>query len=784
MRIRLILCILLVFFLNNFLFSQSPKQVIRGEIFDHYTHQPLPGANIIIYNDHFSMGTTSDSLGTFRLKQVPVGRYELKITYMGYQPEVYQEIELEAAKELVISTGLVEDKRELEEVVISPSGELDPLEPLSHFSYSTEKSERYAATFYDPARLATSFAGVATSFDQANNIIIRGNSPNTLSWRLEGVEIVNPNHLTNAGTFSDRASISGGGVSVLSAQVLDKSEFYTGGYPAEFGNALAGVFDIKLKDGNYESYEHTFQAGLLGLDLGSEGPLTKGGKASYLFNYRYSTIGLLSGLGFDVGEESINFQDLSFNFSFQTKDIGRFNLFGIGGKSAEKYRAPRDSTVWEYAEDRYDVIFTSDMGVIGLKNEASLGEETYLKNVVAYSVIESDRNGDFVDNDYNTINLENDFIKKRLLSYHGSINRKVGHANYLKTGLYFNKVFYEQKSRLNDLQTGFDNVLTDIGDGYNILNSYVSYHAPFFNNLHLNAGIHGIYLTLNNSFSVEPRIFLNWEINSSQSFKVAYGLHSAMQAPNTYFTTIEESNHNQSNVDLGFTKAHHYITGYQRKLSDDLVLKSEIYYQQLFNVPVSKNKGSSFSVLNIMEEYVEEELVNSGKGRNIGIEATIEKYLSNDYYFLLNGSLYDSEYLAADNIWRDTRFNGNYLTSFSGGKQFVTTHEDFQRVINLNVRFLYQGGFRQTPFTDLHSGGHYQNNSTAFSDKLPDYFRIDFQVSFKKNKPDYTRILSLDIQNVLNRRNVAFYYFDTQQNKVVNKYQLGILPFLNYRIEF
>ena len=575
-------------------------------------------------------------------------------------------------------------------------------------------------------------------------------------------------------------------MSVLSAQILDRSDFYTGGYPAEFGNALAGVFDIKLKDGNYDNYEHTFQAGLLGLDLGSEGPLTKNGDVSYLVNYRYSTIGLLSGLGVDLGEESINFQDLSFNLSLKSKNFGNFNLFGIGGKSSEKFRAQRDSTVWEYAEDRYDVIFTSDMGVIGLKNEVSLGKDIYFKNALAFSIIESDRNGDFINNNYNAINLENDLIRKRLLSYHSSLNKKIGQANYLKAGFYLNKVFYEQKSRLYDLTTSFENILVDIDDNYTLLNSYLSYRTPLFSDFDLNAGIHGIYLNLNNSFSVEPRISFNWKINNRQYLKLAYGLHSAMQAPNVYFTTFEENDRKiNPNIDLGFTRAHHYILGYQRKLAEDLVFKSEIYYQNLFNVPVSKNEESSFSVLNIMEEYVKEELVNNGKGRNLGIEATIEKYLSNNYYFLINGSIYDSKYLAADQVWRDTRFNGNYLVNSSGGKQFVTNHTDYQSVINLNLRFLYQGGFRQTPFSNRHvAGQHDSNSSLAFSDKLSDYFRIDFQVSFKKNKSNYTRILSLDIQNLLNRKNIAFYYFDAQQDKVVNKYQLGILPFLNYRIEF
>jgi len=298
------LLLLAFFFFTNTLLAQSPLQTIRGNISDADSKQVLIGATISVLKSEPMIGTSSDEKGKFRIEQLPVGYYDLQVSLIGYETLILSQLLLESGKELVLDIELSEKTETLNEVVlIGKRANSEKISPLSIKTLTQEEVLRFPGTFYDPSRLVMTFAGVASTDDQANNIAIRGNSPNGLSWRLEGVEIVNPNHLSNAGTFSDRPTQNGGGVNILSAQLLGTSHFLTGAFPSTYGNALSGVMDMKLRPGNNEKLEFTAQAGLIGFDLAAEGPLSKNSNASFLVNYRYSFIGLLTNLGVEVSDE-------------------------------------------------------------------------------------------------------------------------------------------------------------------------------------------------------------------------------------------------------------------------------------------------------------------------------------------------------------------------------------------------------------------------------------------------------------------------------------------------
>ena len=297
--------------------AQTLTSTLRGSVKDFDTHQPLAGASVQLVGT--DKGTVTNSEGTFRFDQLPTGRYNLAVSYLGYETSTIPEILLESGKEKVVEVRLVQAGKQLDEAVVRSTR---PIAYNSIQAITPEQTLRYAATYLDPARLAVSFPGVATANDQANGLVIRGNNPNGMQWRLEGVEIVNPNHTSNAGTFSDRSTQTGGGVNILSTQLMGDSYFLTGAFPAEYGNALSGVMDMRLRKGNDEKQEFTAQAGLIGFDLAAEGPLSKNSKASYLVNYRYSFTGLLGALGVTFGGEDIRYQDLSFNLTFPTKKSG------------------------------------------------------------------------------------------------------------------------------------------------------------------------------------------------------------------------------------------------------------------------------------------------------------------------------------------------------------------------------------------------------------------------------------------------------------------------------
>lgn len=771
--------------------AQTITQTVRGKVVDRETLQPLVGASVSLKDTE--LGSSTDAQGNFLIYNVPIGRYIVEASYVGYQTRTIPEVLVQSGKETVLKISLSPVAYNLSEVVVteSRSPSVETIEPVSSRGFTVEETRRYAATFFDPARLAASFPGVVGVNDQANHISVRGNSPNSMLWRLEGIDIVNPNHLSNAGTFSDRRAASGGSQSVFSTQVLDNSQFLSGAFPATYGNTVGGAFDMRLRTGNNQQREYTVQAGLIGLEFAAEGPFIEGKESSYLANYRYSTVGLLTNvLGLDFGGEAITFQDLSFNLTFPTENAGTFTFFGVGGTGRNVFEAPRDSTEWETQEDRYDVTFTNDMGAVGVTHTLPLNERTLIRSVVASSSISSDRVGDVVTEIYDIERLEEDRYQEFRLSVTFSITHRLSDRHVLSGGFFLNQLDYELSS--SESTFGGTVQTTASGEGRGALfQSYVQSKYQVSDQISGRIGLHYTYFSLSQSHSLEPRAQVQWTIDNQQLLSVAYGLHSQQQQPGVYFSAVANdlpgSPFLQPNRNLDLTKAHHFVLSYTRQLGEALRLRAEAYYQDLFNVPISIDPNSSFSALNLFESFVDEALVNEGSGRNYGLEMTLEKSFIDNYYFLLSGSLYESKYTAADGVVRDTRFNGNYAFSATLGKEFPWERNGKQRVIGVNLRGNYLGGLRTTPIDEEASREQQVTvflNDQAFTNQLPDYFKIDLRISLRRNTERFTSVWSLDIQNTLNQQNIAFQYYDLVQQQVVTKYQLGLIPILTYRIEF
>lgn len=772
-------------------YAQSITQTVRGTIVEEATLQPLAGATV--YLKGANLGSSTDKQGNFVIQHVPIGRYTLETSFVGYETFQIPGLLVQSGKETILEITLSPTAQNLDEVVIQDEQLTPPsmIAPLSSRSFTVEETRRFAATFFDPGRLATSFPGVVGVNDQANHISVRGNSPNSMLWRVEGIDIVNPNHLSNAGTFGDRRAASGGSQSVLSTQVLDNSQFLTGAFPANYGNTTGGAFNMQLRRGNSQQREYTVQAGLIGLEFAAEGPFTEGGESSYLANYRYSTVGLLTNvIGLDFGGEAISFQDLSFNLTFPTQNAGTFTFFGIGGTGRNVFEAPRDSLAWEAQEDRFDVTFTNDMGAAGVTHTLPLSERTLIKSVVAMSALSSTRDGDLVTDTYETLPLEEDTYQEYRFSATSSITHRTSARQVLSGGVFLNYLNYQLSSSEGTAVTSPQILVSGEGGGW-LLQPYVQGEWQLSNQLTGQLGLHYTYFSLSESHSVEPRAQLRWNPVTRHSFSLAYGLHSQIQQPGVYFSTVPSDLLGapplRPNQRVGLTRAFHYTLGYQGLLGETIRLRAEAYYQDLFNVPIAANPTSTFSVLNLFEGFVDEALVNEGTGENYGVEVSLEKNLVDNYYFLLSSSLYESKYTGADGVQRDTRFNGNYAFSLTGGKEIPWNRNNKQRVVGINLRANYLGGLRTTPIDEAASREQQTTvfiDDQAFTNKLPDYFKLDLRFSLRKNTDRYTSVWSLDLQNALNQQNVAFQYFDTVEGAIVTKYQLGLIPILTYRVEF
>ncbi len=769
--------------------GQSPNsQTLKGSIVDKAIKVELVGATIQVLTNEANptaiTGGMSDAEGRFRISAVPLGRYTLLVRYLGYKDAVIPNVLLTAGKETDIVIEMEEAVLQGKEVVITAKTDkqkpLNELSTVSSRTFSVEETQRFAAAVNDPARMASSYAGVIMANDGNNHIVIRGNAPNGLLWRMEGVDIPNPNHFSNVGT-------AGGGISILSAQLLSNSDFSTGAFAAEYGNALSGVFDLKLRKGNADKREYTFQAGVLGIDLATEGPMRVGkNTGSYLVNYRYSTLSLLGLMGVPLGDARTDFQDLSFNVWIPAGRTGVFTLFGMGGLSKQTVPGDRDTTLWD--EDlgkKYPNIFSSNTGAIGLTHSKIWGN-TYLKTVISASEAQND----YKQDEYFTPEIklqrifEQDFVQRKV-TISSVLSRKINARQFVRTGMYVNFLGFSFDQNAWDTdELRLEKQIRSKGNTQT-LNAFAQWQYRPTQKLTLNAGVHSLTFLLNKDVSVEPRAGIKYQLSPRQTLSAGYGLHAQMQPLATYFTQNE--NGQLLNPELGLSKAHHFVLAFEQSLGQNLRAKTELYYQHLFQIPVERGKSSSFSMLNNFDGIVYETMENSGLGRNYGLELTLEKFLSKGLYYVLSSSVFASEYKGSDGIWRDSRFNTRYVNTFTGGKEWGWSRKSKDRTVGFNIKMTQIGGYRITPI-DLEAsrakGDAVFMDDQAFSKKMPDYFRTDVGFRIRRNYHRVTTTFSLDIQNVSNRKNIAGEYYDKEKGDIKTFTQAPLLPILAYKIEF
>ena len=776
---RQCICIFLTIFLFFSLSTkaQLPTQQLRVIVIDQVLQTPVQGATLTIPSLNKSVLTNAE--GEFRFGSLPIGVIHLSVTAMGYKELFLNNINLISGKETVLTFSLENSVKTEETIIIRTSGRknkpLNDMSAVSARAFSVEETQKYAAAVNDPSRMATGFPGVVTADDGSNNIIIRGNSPTGLLWRMEGVDIPNPNHFSSTGS-------SGGGISILSAQLLSNSDFITGAFASEYGNALSGVFDLKLRRGNNEKREYTLQAGLLGLNAAAEGPILPFYDGSYLVNYRYSTLEILNKMGISMEGGATNFQDLSYHVYLPTKRKGTFTLFGFGGLSNQKARASRDSTEWKSDDDRNQFNYVSNTGAAGITHSILLSSKSRLRSAFSFSYNKTGEEYYFLQDDLTLREDYKDHYRTSKWTASTTLNHKFSGRSILRAGAilsqigfdYYKKAIENEQAPLIELINTRNNTRT--------IQAFTQWQYKPANDITINGGFHFLKLLYNNTQALEPRASLKWQADGKNSFALGYGGHSQVQAFGIYFA---ENQGSQPNKELDLTRAHHYIFSYQRTLGRRLSFKAEIYYQHLYQVPVSIYDSLTLSVLNMESEYVTEPLVNKGKGRNYGIELSLEKYLEDAFYYTISTSIYQSKYTAADGIERNTRFNGNYITSLVAGKDFYSGNK--LKTFGINIKTIYSGGLRTTPIDETSSiqqGYAVYKEKQAFSNQNPAYFRTDLRLSMKWNRKNLTSTLSLDIQNLTNRLNVYGQWYDDDQGKVVNTYQVGIIPVINYKVEF
>lgn len=777
---RLLFLLVLTPFLT---FSQNNTQTIRGTITDKLSQTPLAGATVQIGS--LQKSATADSLGNYALTAIPPDRYDIKISYGGYKDIILPNVVVTSGKEVILDISMEETFRQLDQITVKATnkgGTINKLASISARTFSMEEVNRYAGGRSDPARLAANFAGVSAPDDSRNDIVIRGNSPVGVLWRIDGLNVTNPNHFASVGT-------TGGAVSALNTNLLKNSDFFTSAFPAEYGNATAGVFDLGLRNGNNKKRETTAQAGVItGLELTTEGPFSKKSDASYLVGYRYSLAGVAQAFGIDIGTTATpSYQDLSFKLNSGTSKFGKFSLFGILASSTISIDGGSSGTLYANGVD-----FTSKIGIIGLNHTKQLNKKSFISSTFGLNYSATDQTSYELDNFSNTSYMkEVNNVAKTGFTLSSNYNSKITSRLFIKAGIQNEIIgldlFYKTKNNINQpYQQIWDYTSTT-----NLGQAYVHLKYSLSDKLTLNAGLHAQLFFLNNSTAVEPRIGAVYALNNKSSFNFGYGLHSQIQPINVYFLQSQDAGGNTvyNNMNLDFTKSHHLVLGYNIQPFSDWRIKTEVYYQYIYNVPVN-TFSSSYSMLNTGSTFktdLEDSLTNSGTGQNYGVELTIEKFFSKGYYALFTTSIYSSTYKGSDGVERNTAFNGRYVFNILAGKEWKVGKEKRNR-FSTDIKFTNAGGRAYTPIdlTASIATGREQLSTDAYSSYYTNYYRLDLKFGFTLNssKRKIAQTFSLDLQNVTAHKNVFSQRYDDKKQDISVTNQLGFFPNVVYKIQF
>ena len=802
----------LLFTLTLLFTAYSQAQIVqnvRGSVVDVESKYPLIGVKVqIIGNDSTLYRALSDEYGNFVLRDVPVGKYDITFDYTFYNSSK-QTVIVQSGKESVLNVELEEEIITTEEVEIIGNSSKEVQNEMALVSaqqFSIEETERYPGSRADPARMASNFAGVQGADDTRNDIVIRGNSPLGLIYKVEGVDIPNPNHFAVSGS-------AGGPVAIINNKILGNSDFFMSAFPAEYGNSISGVFDLRFRNGNQSKHELTGQFGFLGTEIMAEGPINKEKRSSYLIMGRYSTLSMFQAIGVSIGTDAVPvYGDGAFKFSFPQKNGGNLSFFGMGGASSIDIVVSEQTEVVEeaFGEGDRDQYFNTSMGIVGATYKKPLNDNTFIKTTLATTFDTQNANHNFLIRSLDTttvggqeqVSIRTDSIyplmgyrfKTNRLSWYGAVNHKITKQHIIKAG------FNVDAFLINNI----DSALNSAHDQFRIRHDFVGTSLliqPFFQykwkvnkDMDFTAGVHSQYFSLSNSFSyAEPRVGWQYRMKNKQVLSAGVGMHSQTQPLYQYTYQRFDANNNPVllNKNMDFTRSLHSAIGYEKTFRKSLRFKSEIYYQQLYNIPVDQ-LPSAFSLINQgsgFQRFFPDSLVNNGTARNYGVEVTVQKFFNQSFFYLITASFFESKYTGSDGIERDTDFNGNYAANFLAGKEFKIKDKN---VLSMGLKFTVAGG-RRYGFVDIPAT--LEENELVFLDQgfntrqFDDYYRLDFRTTYKINTKKLTHEIGLDLVNILNTQNILALSYapnlaDPSAEPIAERYQLGFLPIFYYRVDF
>jgi hypothetical protein len=844
---RLLFCCAIFTFFCSFLAAQTPAEAnntsqLRGRILDKDNEQAVAEARVELLNFSPPKVVQTDEEGYFNITNIAIGRYRVKVTKEGYASQVFSDLVVSAndaaavtmpieplTEQAMAENNRIQAEKEKDNTLIiyvktAKDIAANPMSGIAARPFTVEEVTRYAGARFDLARLTNNFAGVSNNYDARNDIVIRGNSPAYLTWQVEELPVLNPNHIQSVGT-------SGGTTNMISIYALGRADFVKGGFAAQYNNSTAGVFDLQLRQGNSQNFSFLGQIGSQRAEIVAEGPLR--GEAynagSFMVSVRQSLGSYLyKAVTYNISRQSPAYQRIldwadpehqDLNFKIHLPKLGKseVEIFGIAGRAKlyipQWQGALRDKVRYQIF-DNEDFTSTSLVALLGLKYSYRANARTLWRTIVGASTNNTyqDWQSNIPNNQTMTISRQPSYIsddKRQNYSLHSYIQSKPNANLMLKTGLQTNvfNIDLDEYSYLDDI------VDVRYKGIFALSSAYAQAKWQPIRKMTIFAGATGQYYSLINRFAAAPRLAAQFDLNMQHSFTLSSSLHQQTQHHYTQFyqpfldyDSTGAARYHNNGESLGFIQSWHNDLEYRFLINNNWRLKAQAYVQLLSGIAIDRDEATSFSMLNTGQSFFDfyyPRLISTGKGRNMGIELTIEKYFSSNYYLLFTASVFDSKAEGSDGIWRNTVFNNRYIVNLLFGREFAFGKLQ-QNIFFTDVRFCTRGGRPYTPidaeatYTQGFQNGGLEEvfiDSLANTVRTPNFYQIDLKVGFRFNnsKQKISHSFRLDIFNVFNINNVLTYRYNavfdpisgqTSQGQVVPIYQRGFIPDLTYSFQF
>jgi outer membrane receptor for ferrienterochelin and colicin len=742
--------------------DNQEKGSIKGAVVDIDTRGPLVGVNIVLANTRYR--AASDDNGEFVIPNVPVGSYTLKFSSIGYEPLSVTDVIVRPARLSFVDAELTPSLIPGETVVIS--GGYFPevkTQPTSVARFSSEEIRRAATIGGDISRIINGLPSLSNE-NQNNYIVARGGSNVENSFYIDNIRVPNINHFPIPGT-------TGGGVSLLNIDFIRTIDVYTGGFAAQYGDALSSVMDIRYRDGNRDEADMQTDLNFTGISFGIEGPLA-GGNGSYLFSAKHSFTDILFAM-IDTDQEPVIYDEVQGKLVYDLSPEHQLSVVHLFG--TDRWKILRDEAM-SRSENGYGN-FGMTENVIGLNWRYVWGKNGFSNTSLSHSFVKKD------------IRYLTTTDQTERFTYHTTEHQvELRNINYMIPETNHRVEFgFELKGDIGDYDNSFashTNQLATFIPGIQANNAIRSWNAGLFLNyswkptarMDVTPGVRFDYSFYTSRALVSPRLSVAYHIDEKTTVNGAAGLYY-QQIPVFFLAQ------NPAFKELDDMAAYHIVLGLDRLILEDTRLSLEIYQKVYSHCPLDPEQGALFVLdENIYNQFYSyrENLVAVGKAKSSGIELMLQKKLSGQLYGFLSGSYYRATYRDLDGIWRNRITDNRYLFAAEIGYKPSPEWE-------FNVRWSYAGGIPYTPYDQQASqnarSGIY-DTSEITGQRLPAYSCLNVRVDKRFYFQGSNLIVYLSIWNLLDRENVSYHYWDEYAGSAGNYTQWPRLPVFGFEFEF